>query len=84
MKKFIDSLTQNFDDCKEDRKRKYEIIKSLYEEVISLHTKLEIVQIMIDKEEGYSQRNCLLIHGLEEKENESTDNLVLETINNEL
>ena len=50
----------------------------------SLHTKLEIVQIMIDKEEEYSQRNCLLIHGLEEKENESTDNLVLETINNKL
>lgn len=39
---------------------------------------------MVGKQELYSRRNCLLIHGLEGKKNKSTDDLVLETINNEL
>ena len=50
----------------------------------SLHAKLETVQIMVGKQELYSRRNCLLIHGLEGKKIKSTDDLVLETINNEL
>ena len=50
----------------------------------SLHAKLETVQIMVGKQELYSRRNCLLIHGLEGKKNKSTDDLVLQTINNDL
>lgn len=50
----------------------------------SLHTKLEILQIKVNKQEHYLWLNCLLIHGLEVKKNESTDGLVLETINTKL
>ena len=39
---------------------------------------------MVDKQVQYLRRNGLLIHGLEEKENESTDDLVLESINTKL
>ena len=50
----------------------------------TLQTKLEVVEIMVDKQEQYSRRNGLLVHGLEEKKDESTDDLVLQTINTDL
>ena len=33
-----------------------------------------------DRQEQYSRRNCLLIHGLPELKNENTDELVIDTI----
>ena len=51
---------------------------------LSLHTKLEVVKIMIDKLEQYFQRNRLLIHGLHEKKHESTEDLVFQTNHTEL
>ena len=83
LKKYVEYLIQKFDSYEEDRKRKDDRIKSSREEVTSLHTKLEPVQIMVDKQEQYSRWNFLLIHGLEEKKNESTDDLVFETNNTE-
>ena len=80
MKKSEVFLKQKFDDYEEERKRKDEFIKSLRGDVMPLHTKLETVQIMVDKQEQYSRRNCFLINGLEEMKNESTGDLVLETI----
>ena len=39
---------------------------------------------MIDDQEQYSRRNCLLIHELTETETEDTDEMVLDVINNKL
>ena len=38
----------------------------------------------IDAQKQYSQRNCLLPHGIEETKGEDTDNIVLEVLNNDL
>ena len=51
LKKSVVFLKQKFDDYGEDRKRKDENIKLLRGEVMSPHTKLETVQIMVDKQE---------------------------------
>ena len=45
------------------------------------HIKLELVEIMVEKQEQYLWCNCLLIHDIEEKKGESTDDLVLQFIN---
>ena len=38
----------------------------------------------IDRQEQYSRWNCLLIHDINENKNENTDDLVVETLNNNL
>ena len=38
----------------------------------------------VDKQEQYSRRNCLLLHGIPENKNEKTDDLCLATINEHL
>ena len=38
----------------------------------------------VDKQEQYSRRNCLLLDGIPENENEKTDDLCLATINEHL
>ena len=37
-----------------------------------------------DEMEQYSRRNCLVIHGITEQQNEKTDSLVIDTINSNL
>ena len=58
-------MTQKFDVCEVDRKRKDGGIKSLGGKMTSLHTKPDLDQIMVDKQEQYSQCNGLLINELE-------------------
>ena len=41
---------------------------------------VESVKGCLDRQEQYSRRNCLLIHGLPESKNENTDELVIDTI----
>ena len=38
----------------------------------------------IDRQEQYSRRNCVLIHGIEENRDENTDELVNELVNEKL
>ena len=35
---------------------------------------------VIDRQEQYSRRNCLLLHGIEEESNENTDQCVIEVL----
>ena len=38
----------------------------------------------IDDLEQYSRRNCLIVHGIEEKQNENTDDIIVDLIQNKL
>ena len=38
----------------------------------------------MERQEQYSRRNCILIHGLKEEKNESTDDRVLKLFREEL
>ena len=49
-----------------------------------LSEKLGKMEESIDAQKQYSQRNCLLLHGIEETKGEDTDNIVLEVLNNDL
>ena len=38
----------------------------------------------MDRQEQYSRRNCILIHGVKEEQNEDTDNVVVKLIKDNL
>ena len=38
------------------------------------------LESLVDRQEQYSRRNCLLVHGIEETNDENTDDLVLKSI----
>ena len=46
--------------------------------------KIDKLENLVDREEQYSRRNCLLVHGIAETNDENTDDLVLTTINEKL
>ena len=43
--------------------------------------KIDDLNRVIDRQEQYSRRNCILLHGVKESENEGTDTVVTETLN---
>ena len=72
-----DYITKKFDEYKEGRKKKDKQIKCLQEHVSFLENKNGEIEQQIDRQEQYSRRNCLLIHDIEERRHEVTDELVI-------
>ena len=52
--------------------------------VTYLSEKLGKMEESIVAQQQYSQRNCLLFHGIEETKGEDTENIVLEVLNNNM
>ena len=77
-------MTDNFDEYEKDRKEKEKIINGFQYEVISLKERTNVLEKKSDDSEQYSRRNCLLVHGVEEQEQENTDNIVLNVIKEHL
>ena len=72
MNSAITFINQKFAEFEEEIKNNNEEIKNLGKEN-SLSTKrLEEVDAVLDKQEQYSRRNCVLIHGVDEVEGEDT------------
>ena len=69
---------------KKTRKKKKKIINGLKNEVSSLKERIDLLEKKSDDSEQYSRRNCLLVHGVEEQEQENTDNIVLSVIKEHL
>ena len=84
MTKSVDFITQKFDEYEKDRREKDAIIATLQSELKSASMKVEDLEKKMDRQEQYSRRNCILIHGLKEEQNGSTDDRVLELFREEL
>ena len=80
LKDAVDFISNKFDDFERGRLEKEKIIKNLKEEVTYLRGKVDDITAETDRQEQYSRRNCLLIHGLPESKNENTDLLAMEVI----
>ena len=50
-------------------------------DMVNMSEKIEKLERIVDRQEEYSRRNCLLLHGIAEGERENTDEFVLETFN---
>ena len=79
LKEAVDFISNKFDDSERDRLEK-EVIKDLKEEVTYFRGTVDDITAETDRQEQYSRRNCLLIHGLPESKNENTDLLAMEAI----
>ena len=82
--KGVDFITQKFDEYEKDQREKDAIIATLQNELKNANIKVEDLEKKMERQEQYSRRNCILIHGLKEEKNESTDDRVLKLFREEL
>ena len=60
------------------------IVDALHEDNARLNAEMENMKFSIDANEQKSRNICLLLHGIPESNDESTDNITLDTIQNEV
>ena len=63
--------------------RIYEMINSSEEKVLGLTEKDDKLPSLFDRQDQYSRRNCILIHGVKEIQNEDTNEVVINKIKSE-
>ena len=69
---------------KKTGKKKKKTTNGSLNEDSSLKERIDSLEKKSDDSEQYSRRNCLLVHGVEEQEQENTDNIVLSVIKEHL
>ena len=80
MNKSISHINEIFEEYQKDKKEKEEKINNLEKKVSEMSSKIENLEKSIDYQEQYSRRNCLLIHGIYESDGENTDDIVINTV----
>ena len=71
----VQLISDKFNEYEKDRKAKDELTMKLQTQVTELTDKISNLSVQVDEQEQYSRRSCLLIHGVEENQNEDTDTL---------
>ena len=77
LNKTVNFICEKFDEYERDRAEKEKIINGLQKNVNDMSATIESLKGCF-RQEQYSRRNCLLIHGLPESKNENTDELVID------
>ena len=67
-----------------DNRKNGEKINKLEEKERKIDKKIDHLIRLIDRPEQYSRRNCILVHGVKERENEDTDVVLTETLNDSI
>ena len=80
----LNFLSQKFDDLDKDLKPKDKKISELEKHLNSLEIENKTLSEMIDDQEQYSRRNCLLLHGVDEEDVEDTDQKIIKVIAEEM
>lgn len=55
-------------------------MKEMQKEIKDMFAIIHSLKVILDKQKQYYKRNCLLIHGLPEKRNENTDQIVIQAL----
>ena len=84
MAESLEYFSNKFDELERENKKVTENIKELEETIDILTEKKKCLTSDVDELEQYSRRNCLLLHGVQENENENTDDIVLRIMSEEL
>ena len=84
MNKTINFISEKFDEFGKDRREKDEIIKNVSKKPIwfEMAEGSDKLENLVDRQEQYSRRNYLLVHGSVETSDENADDL--KTINEKL
>ena len=84
LKSSVEVMSDKFYEYKKGRKEKEKIINGLQNGVSSLKEMIGLLEKKNSDSEQYSCRNWLLVHGVEEQEQGSIDNIVLNVIEEHL
>ena len=76
-------IAKTFDQYEAERKEKEKIINDLQGKVSDISHELEALKNSLDRQQQYSIRNCILIHGISEQNAEDTDEQALKIIREE-
>ena len=76
-------MSAKFDDLEKEIKKKDEKINQLEKTIENLAEKQKLSS-EIDDLEQYSRRNCLVLHGVNESNNENTNEIIIKTFSEEL
>ena len=80
----IKFMSDKFDEFEKGRQEQKKVIEELRSEVSSLNENLNCITEKMDRQKQYSRRNCLLIHGITEGNQENADALVLKIFKEKL
>ena len=70
----VEFISARFDEYEADRKKKDEMMNSFEEKVLGLTEKVDKLSSLVDRQEQYSRRNCILIHDVNKNLSEGTCN----------
>ena len=73
-------IIEKIEEYEADRKQKQKEIAELKEELASLRKRFFQVDKTLDCQEQYSRRNCVLSYGVDEKNNDDTDQEIINII----
>ena len=71
--KAISFIGEKSDAYEQEKRENEKILEELNGTVSKMKERIEEVEIEIDREEQYSRRNCILIHGIAENKDENSD-----------
>ena len=79
--KFIEFYNEKFDELERDSTKKEKKINGLEEKTKKKDNKIDDLNRVINRQEQNLCRNCILVHGVKESENEDTNTVVTEPLN---
>ena len=80
----LEFMSAKFDDFENEIKEKDEKINQLEKTIENLAGKQKSLSSEIDDSEQYSQRNCLVLHGVNESNDGNTNKIIMKTFSAEL
>ena len=80
----LEFMSAKFDDLEKEIKKKDEKINQLEKTIENLAEKQKSLSSEIDDLEQYSRRNCLVLHGVNERNDENTNEIIIKTFSEEL
>ena len=80
----IKFINEKFEEFEADRREKEREIAELKSIINSLNVRIDKADRVLDRQEQYSRRNCLLIHGIDEENQENTDEVVIHILKKEI
>ena len=80
----VEFISARFEEYEADRKKNDEMINSLEQKVLGMTEKVNKLSSLVERQEQYSMRNCILIHGVKENQNEDTDEVVVNKLKSEM
>ena len=69
----VEFIAEKFDQYETERKEKEKIINDLQGKVSEISNEIEVLKNSLDRQQQYSRRNCVLIHGIPEQKGEDMD-----------